>query len=224
MTEAFFQDNRDTLNRLTAFMLAYNQKVNLTRITEPADIREKHYLDSILPLTIYNVPRGTITLDVGSGAGFPGIPMKLFRPDLEITLLDSAKKRTDYLAAALREIGVNCAVITGRSEELAHDGELREGFGLVTARAVANLPALCEYCLPFVKVGGVFLAMKGENSEAASAKGAAKLLGGEIAEVKEYALTGGDRRSLAVIRKTSQTPANYPRKRVNIIKNPLGAF
>ncbi|MDR0197299.1 MAG: 16S rRNA (guanine(527)-N(7))-methyltransferase RsmG, partial [Oscillospiraceae bacterium] len=188
--------------------------VNLTRITEPADVFEKHYIDSILPLTLYIVPRGTLTLDVGSGAGFPGIPMKMFRPDLRMTLVDSAKKRTDYLKAALREIGLDCAVITGRSERLAYEPDLREAFGFVTARAVASLPVLCEYCLPFVKVGGVFIAMKGANDEADLARDTARVLGAQIVEVKKYALSSGDRRSLVIMEKTARTPRAYPRKRM----------
>ncbi|MCL2632925.1 MAG: 16S rRNA (guanine(527)-N(7))-methyltransferase RsmG [Oscillospiraceae bacterium] len=211
----------EKFQKMTDFMLEYNKHTNLTRITEPREIIEKHYIDSIMPLALYDVPRGTITLDVGSGAGFPGVPMKLFRPDLDITLLDSAKKRTDYLKALLQEIDVDCTVITGRSEELSFNSDYREKFGLVTARAVANLAALCEYCLPFVEVGGVLMAMKGSDDESASASNALRLLGGEIAQIKEYTLPSGDKRSLVIIKKISQTPMNYPRKRVNITKNPL---
>jgi len=221
----FNHEQTASLSKLTDFMLAYNSHTNLTRITDPEDIVEKHYIDSILPLTLYNVPRGTSVLDVGSGAGFPGIPIKIFRPDLDVTLLDSAKKRTDYLKAAVREIGPaignSLAVVTARSEELAHSPEHRGKYGLVISRAVANLPALCEYCLPFAKAGGVFLAMKGAESEAETAKTALRLLGGEVEEIKGYALPRGDKRSLVVIRKTSETPPDYPRRRVNIAKNPL---
>jgi len=219
--DIFTPEQTAILDKLTAFMLAYNEHTNLTRITDPADIVEKHYIDSILPLTLYNVPRGTSVLDVGSGAGFPGIPMKVCRPDLTVTLLDSAKKRTDYMSAALREIGADCAVITARSEELAHNGDYREKYGLVVARAVANLPALCEYCLPFAEVGGIFMAMKGVNAEVKGAKTALQLLGGEVADVREYALSGGDKRTLVIIKKVAKTPKNYPRRRVNITKNPL---
>jgi 16S rRNA (guanine(527)-N(7))-methyltransferase RsmG len=202
-------------------MLEYNAHTNLTRIVEPSEIVEKHYVDSVLPLTLCNVPHGTIALDVGSGAGFPGIPMKLFRPDLSVTLLDSAKKRTDYLAALLREIEVDCTVVTARSEELSHNPDFRERFGLVTARAVANLAALCEYCLPFAEVGGVFLALKGENCESESAREAVRVLGGELERVERYELPSGDKRSLVVIRKVGQTPTKYPRKRTNIVRNPI---
>jgi len=224
----FLNQHKQTLDRLTAFMLDYNTHTNLTRITDLDEIIEKHYIDSILPLTLYNVPRGTISghgncrvLDVGSGAGFPGIPMKLFRSDLQVTLLDSAKKRTDYLQSLLRHIQVECEVVTGRSEELAHNPDYREKYGLVTARAVANLAALCEYCLPFVQVGGVFLAMKGEHSEVDSARTAIELLGGEIQDTIKYDLPSGDKRNLIIIKKVRQTPTQYPRKRVNITKNPI---
>jgi len=221
MINEFLNHNSVLLNKLTAFMLDYNKKVNLTRIVEPQEIIEKHYIDSILPLTLYNVPRGTSCLDVGSGAGFPGVLFKLFRGDLAVTLLDSSRKRTDYLKFLLEEIGVECDVITARSEDFAHEEKARERFGLVVARAVANLPALCEYCLPFVKVGGVFLAMKGDNAETETAGNAIALLGGEVEQVKKYSLPSGDGRSLVVIRKVKQTPTKYPRKRVNIVKNPL---
>jgi 16S rRNA (guanine527-N7)-methyltransferase len=221
--EQFLHENQDTLNRLTNFMLEYNKRTNLTRITESEEIIEKHYVDSVLPLSLHNVPRGTIVLDVGSGAGFPGIPMKLFRDDLDVTLLDSAKKRTDYLTALLQEIKTECRVVTARSEELSHNLDFREGYGLVTARAVANLASLCEYCLPFVKVGGVFLAMKGSGAEdeVESAGEALRTLGGEVEAVKGYELPSGDRRNLVVIRKIRQAPTKFPRKRINIVKNPI---
>ena len=225
--DEFLNENKSTLDKLTKFMLEYNRHTNLTRIIEHDEIVEKHYIDSILPLTLYNVPRGTSCLDVGSGAGFPGIPMKMFCPSLQMTLLDCAKKRTDYLKALLLEIGVDCEVVTGRSEELSHNPAYRERYGLVTARAVANLAALCEYCLAFVKPpagsepGGIFLAMKGESCESAGAEKAVEALGGRIVDVIRYELPGGDKRSLVVIEKVRQTPTEYPRKRVNITKTPM---
>ena len=226
--KTFLHEHRNTLNNLTSFMLNYNKKVNLTRIVEPDEIIEKHYIDSILPLILHNVPRGTITLDVGSGAGFPGVPVKIFRPDLDVTLLDSSRKRTDYLSALLGKIGVKCRVVTGRSEELSHNPDFRERYGLVISRAVANLAALCEYCLPFVEVGGMFLARKGEGSEVVSAMNACVLLGGEVQEIVEYELPSYEmantirpKRSLVVIKKVLQTPTKYPRRRINIVKNPI---
>jgi len=236
--KTFLHENEAALTKITDFMLEYNTHTNLTRIVEPDEIIEKHYIDSILPLILYSgegnpakpakpsvtVPRGTSCLDVGSGAGFPGIPMKLFRPDLDVTLLDSAKKRTDYLSALLRHIEVECRVVTARSEMLSHEPSYREKYELVTARAVANLASLCEYCLPFVKVGGVFLAMKGQGApagELADSKKACKTLGGELSDVIEYELPSGDKRNLIVIKKIKQTPTEYPRKRINITKHPI---
>jgi 16S rRNA (guanine(527)-N(7))-methyltransferase RsmG len=220
---AFLRENAVPLGKITEFMLAANAHTNLTRITEPAEIVEKHYIDSVLPLTMCDVPRGTSMLDVGSGAGFPGIPVKLFRPDLRVTLLDCARKRTDYLTGLLAFIGVDCTVLRGRSEELSRLPAHRERYGLVTARAVANLAALCEYCLPFAEPGGIFLAMKGDDCtrEICGSEHALQLLGGELISAERYALPSGDRRTLVVVRKIRPTPPEFPRQRTNIGKNPL---
>jgi 16S rRNA (guanine527-N7)-methyltransferase len=232
----FVNANRHTFDKITAFMLDYNRHTNLTRITSHDEIIEKHYIDSILPLillcnegegvwgkaTLQRVPRGTL-LDIGSGAGFPGIPMKLFCEDLSVTLLDSSRKRTDYLKLLLSEIEIDCKVVTGRSEALAHEQSYRGKYDVVTARAVSNFAALCEYCLPFVKVGGVFLALKGKNApaEVETAANALGLLGGEVCDVVEYALPCGDERAVVVVKKVAETNKAYPRVRVNIAKNPL---
>lgn len=214
----FTTEQEALLNKLTAFMLEYNKKVNLTAIKDPAQVWEKHYIDSVLPLICVDVPRGTQVIDIGTGAGFPGVVWKIYRPDLDITLLDSLRKRVDYLGLLKTELGLEYKTIHGRSEELARGG-YRERFGVVVSRAVANLPALCELCLPFVKVGGLFLAMKG--SELENADNALKLLGGETADVKNCELPSGDKRTLIVIRKVRVTPEKYPRQRINISKNPL---
>ena len=248
---AFLQTHKTTLDKITAFMLDYNKHTNLTRITEPDEIIEKHYVDSILPLMFHVehcktsvpvsaalppsreravagttselVPDKPTVLDVGSGAGFPGIPMKLLLSELQVTLLDSARKRTDYLQLLLAHIGLSCNVVTARSEALAHNPAYREKYDIVTARAVANLASLCEYCLPFVKVGGVFLALKGESAadEVKAARTALQLLGGEVESVREYSLPCGDKRGVVIIRKIATTLATYPRQRVNIGKCPL---
>ena len=147
------------LETLTDFMLEYNKNVNLTRITEPNEVIEKHYIDSILPLTMVDVPRGTLCADIGTGAGFPSLPMKIYRPDLEFTLIDSLGKRITYLDLACEKLGISCRTIHARSEEAAKKPELRDSFGFVTARAVAALNVLCEYCLPYVKKGGIFAAI-----------------------------------------------------------------
>ncbi len=209
------------LKTLMDFMLEYNKNVNLTRITEYDEIIEKHYIDSILPLTMVNVPRGTYCADIGTGAGFPSLPMNIYRPDLKFTLIDSLGKRITYLNLVCEKIGLNCKTIHARSEEAAKKPELREQFGFVTARAVAALNVLCEYCLPYVKKGGVFVALKGAEDECEIAEKAIKKLGGEVEKVIKYNLPCGDNRNLVVIRKVENTPSNYPRAGGVIAKRPL---
>lgn len=209
------------LDKLASYMVEYNKNVNLTRITEPDEITEKHYIDSILPLTMIDVPRGTKVIDVGAGAGFPSLPMKIYRPDLEFTLLDSSNKRITYLESACSLLGMTCETVHARGEELGRNGKYREKYGLSVARAVAALNVLCEYCLPFVEVGGVFAALKGEKDEVKEAENAIKKLGGELAEVKSYALPSGDKRNLIIIRKVTAAPPQYPRASAKIAKKPL---
>lgn len=209
------------LDKLAEYMVEYNKNVNLTRITDPDEIVEKHYIDSILPLTMVDVPRGTKAVDVGAGAGFPSLPMKIYRDDLEFTLVDSSNKRITYLDSACGILGLSCETVHARSEELGQNAKYREKYGLAVARAVASLNVLCEYCLPFVKTGGMFLALKGEKDESAEAENAVKKLGGEIVDVKKYSLPSGDSRNLVVIRKISGTPAQYPRVSAKIAKKPL---
>lgn len=209
------------LETLTDFMLEYNKNVNLTRITEPNEVIEKHYIDSILPLTMVDVPRGTLCADIGTGAGFPSLPMKIYRPDLEFTLIDSLGKRITYLDLACEKLGITCRTIHARSEEAAKKPELRDSFGFVTARAVAALNVLCEYCLPYVKKGGIFAALKGSEDETKFAENAVKKLSGEITDVKKYKLPSGDARQLVIIKKFSDTPPQYPRAGGVIAKRPL---
>lgn len=215
------EEQTDKLDKLASYMVEYNRNVNLTRITEPDEITEKHYIDSILPITMIDVPRGTKVIDVGAGAGFPSLPMKIYRPDLIFTLLDSSNKRITYLESACGMIGAECETVHARSEELGRDKNYREKFGLAVARAVAQLNVLCEYCLPFVKVGGMFIALKGEKDEVPEAENAIKMLGGELADVKRYTLPGGDKRNLVIIKKVSGTPPQYPRVSAKIAKKPL---
>ncbi|MDR2559866.1 MAG: 16S rRNA (guanine(527)-N(7))-methyltransferase RsmG, partial [Oscillospiraceae bacterium] len=132
------------LEKLSAFMLDYNEKVNLTAIKEPTQVWEKHFIDSAFPLALVDVPRGTSVIDIGTGAGFPGVVWKILRPDLEITLLDSLRKRIDYLTLLREELGLEYKAVHGRSEEAALKPEYRERFGVAVSRAVAKLPALCE--------------------------------------------------------------------------------
>jgi len=214
-------EKSEMLDKLAAYMVEYNKHTNLTRITEPAEITEKHYIDSILPLTMVDVPRGTKCIDVGAGAGFPSLPMKIYRDDLEFTLLDSGNKRIAYLKSACELLGIECAALHARGEDAGRESRYREKYGLATARAVAQLNVLCEYCMPFVEVGGLFLALKGEKDETDTARNAVKTLGGKIEDIKKYSLPSGDKRSLIVIRKVAPTPPQYPRVSAKIAKKAL---
>ena len=209
------------LSELTEFMLEYNKKVNLTRITEENEIIEKHYIDSILPLVMIDVPRGTSLIDVGTGAGFPSVPMKIYRDDLDITMIDSLNKRIVYLDELCKKLDINCKKYHIRSEEAGRDKSFREKYDIAAARAVAALNILCEYCLPFVKKNGLFIAMKGERDETKEAENSISQLGGKIKEIKRYSLPSGDKRSLVIIEKIKETPPKYPRTSALISKKPL---
>lgn len=203
-------------------LVEWNKKMNLTAITQPRDIVIKHFLDSILALKAVGLPRGAGLVDVGSGAGFPSVPMLILRPDLKLTLLDSLNKRLIFLEALLQELGLEATRLHARAED-AGKGAQRQQFDCATARAVAQLNKLCEYCLPLVKEGGTFLALKGADAqaEADAAAKAIKLLGGSLQQVEHYTLPDGDKRALLVIKKISQTPSKYPRPSAQISKAPL---
>ena len=202
----------------------YNEKVNLTAITDPEGIAVKHFFDSVYPfLTEDILPEGAKLIDVGTGAGFPSCPLKIMRPDIKLTLLDSLNKRVEFLKQLSDEVSLEAECIHGRAEEYGHKPEYRERFDAATARAVANLTALCEYCLPFIKVGGRFAALKGSDgmAELKAAKNAITVLGGEVVLSKEYELPNGDGRSLIVIKKVRSTPEKYPRNKGQMTKKPL---
>ena len=202
----------------------YNEKINLTAITDPEGIAMKHFLDSVCPfLTEDILPQGARLIDVGTGAGFPSCPLKILRPDIRLTLLDSLNKRVEFLKLLSDGISLGAECIHGRAEEYGHKPEYRESFDIATARAVANLTALCEYCMPFVKAGGSFIALKGPDglSELKAAQNAVKTLGGEVSLCKGYALPNGDGRTLIVIKKTHPTPEKYPRNKGQMTKKPL---
>ena len=209
----------DTLCAFGAALLEKNRVMNLTAITDPAAVAELHFLDSLALLNTADF-RGKTTLDVGCGAGFPGVPLKIAEPTLRLTLLDSLGKRMDWLAAALPALGVEAECVTARAEDYV--AGRRESFDLVTSRAVARLDILAELCLPFVKVGGAFLAMKGAGAEAeaAGAARAIRVLGGRLERIYEYPVGGAVHR-VAVIRKERPTPAAYPRRYAKIKQQPL---
>jgi 16S rRNA (guanine527-N7)-methyltransferase len=208
-------------------LVAVNQHVNLTRITAEDDVYLKHFYDSLTILFAFAdfLPQGCALCDVGSGAGFPSIPLKIVRPDLKITIIDSLNKRLKFLADLAQKLELtNLQLLHGRAEDLGQAKEWREQFDLVTARAVARMSVLSEYCLPFVKQGGYFIAMKGPKAklELADARSALKKLGGQVEQVQTLALPGDDEeRNLLLIKKIKATPHKYPRQAGIPNKKPL---
>ena len=202
-------------------LVSWNEKINLTAITDPLGITEKHFLDCLAVFKDDIIPQNSSVIDVGTGAGFPGIPMKIYRNDLKVTLLDSLNKRINFLTEVSNKLslGINC--IHSRAEDGAKKADLREQFDIATARAVAPLPVLCEYCLPYVKVGGKFIALKGPNEDAKDSFTAYRTLGAEISYLKEYELPCGDKRQIIVYNKIKETPKKYPRNPSQIDKKPL---
>lgn len=196
-----------------------NRVMNLTAITDPVGVANLHFLDSLTLLDAADFA-GKSVVDVGCGAGFPGVPLKIAEPSVELTLLDSLGKRMDWLAEVLPGLGVEAECVTARAEEFA--GGNRERFDIAVSRAVARLNVLAELCLPLVKPGGRFLAMKGADAEAeiAEAGHALAVLGGRVAEVRTYPI-GGAAHRVVVVEKGSPTPAKYPRRFAKIKQSPL---
>lgn len=219
-------DQAVKLDRYGDLLLDWNQRMNLTAITLPEEVAVKHFLDSALLLVqCGDLPEHLSMIDVGTGAGFPGVVLAIVKPHWKITLLDSLQKRIRFLETVcvdLKLLNVSC--IHSRAEDGGQSPALREKFDAATARAVANLPLLCEYCLPFVKIGGWFLPMKGTDLHAEKERGdqAIRLLGGELKEIREYTLPDGSSRSIFRIKKVRQTPKQYPRNPGKIKKSPLG--
>lgn len=202
-------------------LIRWNMHMNLTAITEPFEIAIKHFLDSLFLLKYLDVPYGSSLIDVGSGAGFPGIPVLIARPDIEMLLADSSRKRIGFIKEVLHLTGLCAYKIHERAEILGREEDCREMFDFATARAVAPLNVLCEYCLPFVKVGGIFAAMKGPEDESERASNAIDVLGGKLIDNVSYELPTGEKRRIIMIKKISQTPTKYPRKIKKIDNKPL---
>ena len=209
----------EKLESLSDFMLEYNKSVNLTRITDFFEVVEKHFIDSILPFSMLEIPENSTFIDVGTGAGFPSLPLLIWRGDLKGTLCDSLQKRCVYLEKVCEKLEIKAEIVHARAEELGR--ERREKYDFSTARAVSALPVLTEFCLPFVKKGGRFIALKTLNEDVDLAKNAIKTLGGELEKKVDYKLPSGDDRLLVVVKKISQTPTKYPRSFANISKKPL---
>ena len=212
-------------NRYFELLVEWNEKINLTAITEPKEVAIKHMIDSITAYDENLFKDGTTVIDVGTGAGFPGLPLKIFCPEIKLTLMDSLNKRIKFLQTVVEELGLkDVECVHARAEEGARNKKYRESFDIAVSRAVARLPILCEYCLPFVKKGGHFIALKGMqyNDEADEAAKAIKVMGGSKTEIRPVKLPElDDKRAVITITKTMPTPKAYPRKAGTPTKNPI---
>ena len=211
------------IDQYAGLLVEWNQKMNLTAITEPSEMLVKHYLDSLLLLDAVDLPNAAKVVDVGCGAGFPSMPCLIARPDLKLTLLDSLNKRLTFLKEVGSVLNLQPEYLHGCAEEIGRKKEYREQYQLATARAVAHLAELSEYCLPFVQPGGMFAALKGYDveEELQEAKKAISLMGGEIVDIKKYQLPMDNKRSIVLIKKISQTSTKYPRISAKIAKAPI---
>lgn len=222
LSEYMTPEKEEKLLILCELLLEYNEKVNLTALTEPDDIYAKHIADSVMLLP-YLRGRKTL-LDVGCGGGFPSLPVAILNENIAVTAMDSTKKKLDFVLFAKDRLGLeNITALNGRAEELCGTA-LRESFDAVTARAVASLPVLCELCIPYVKPGGVFLAMKTDEKEVQSAGAAAKETGASHAEYVKYKLICGSEeadRCIIIFDKIRHTPYKFPRKYAMIKSHPL---
>lgn len=212
-------------NTYTKMLVEYNEKVNLTAITEPSEINLKHYLDSVLPILTGYFKDGDSVIDVGCGAGFPSVPIKIYMPTLKFTLLDSLNKRINFLNELIKELELtDIETIHQRAEDGGHSIKLRQRFDICVARAVAPLNILMEYCTPFVKQGGFFIALKGKDAdnEIEAAKKAAEILKVKLVDKFEFTLPGTDNeRKILVYQKIDNTTNKYPRQAGKPSKNPL---
>lgn len=211
----------DRFDTYAELLVEWNGKMNLTAITEPEEIEVKHFLDCLMLPKYFNLDNIQTVIDVGAGAGFPSVPLLIYKPDLCLTMMDAINKRLTFLDTAVHALGLEAQPIHERAEAAGQDENYREKFDLATARAVAPMNVLAEYCLPFVKVGGYFVALKGSNDDTEEAKNAIATLGGEIVDNISYKLNGTESRSIVVIKKISQTPTQFPRKSKKISTKPL---
>lgn len=193
----------------------WNEKMNLTAITDESGVALKHFTDSLSLLNFVDIPQNSSLADVGTGAGFPGVVLKIARPDIKLTLIDSLNKRLVFLGEVCAQLGIEAELIHSRAEDGARDEKLRESFDFVASRAVARMNVLSEYCLPYVKVGGAFCAMKGAqaNEEFKESLNAINTLGGKLENKYFFELPeNGGERAIAVVRKVRNTPQKYPRQ------------
>ena len=197
-------------------LVEWNEKMNLTAITDEHGVAVKHFADSLTLYNFVDVKKNASIIDVGTGAGFPGVVLKIARPDIKLTLLDSLNKRLTFLDTVLNDTGLDAELVHSRAEEGGKNKLYREKFDIAVSRAVARLNVLCEYCLPYVKVGGLFVAMKGPNADAL------KLLGGKVEKVHKFNLPCDEgERTIIVIKKVKSTQKQYPRISGKIKSQPL---
>ena len=216
-------DQTDAFEKYASLLIEWNEKINLTAITDENDIAIKHFIDSISLLRSVDIKQGASVIDIGTGAGFPGIPLKIMRPDIKLTLLDSLNKRLLFLDEVCDSLGITAELIHARAEECSRQPSHREKYDYAVSRAVANLPALCEYCIPYIRVGGSFIAMKGPDgkTELESAEKAVRLLGCAADKTDCFTLPDDLSRTIICIRKLSPTPSAYPRRGTKINKAPI---
>lgn len=214
------QEVYQKLDRYAEILCETNKVINLTAITDPEDVLIKHFIDSIILTKYIDFKPGSKVIDVGTGAGFPLLPVKIFNDSIDITLMDGLNKRINFLKDLCSELGVEAQCIHGRAELMARDYDYREKYDICVARAVSPMPVLCEYCLGFVKVSGIMCAMKGPSEDINLAQNAVKILGGKISEQIEYDLNK-EQRKIVVVKKITQTSAKYPRSSNKISSKPL---
>lgn len=219
------QEKIEQLNQFFELLEEWNESINLTRITDPEEVVIKHYLDSFAPIKYLPFKRGERVCDVGAGAGFPGIPLKVLRPEIHLTLVESQKKRASFLRAVIKELGLeDTEVLQVRAEELGQNKKYREVYEKVLARAVAPLRALLELSLPLTASGGVFIAYKGPRAwqEIKESDRALEILGGKVEKVEQVEIPfQKEKRILVIIKKISRTPDKYPRRTGVPEKKPL---
>lgn len=203
----------------------WNEKINLTAITEDEEVIKKHFIDCIKAFKRDEFKKAETLIDVGTGAGFPGLPIAIMREDLKVTLLDSLNKRINFLNTVVRELGLkNVTTIHSRAEDGARNKDLRESFDIATSRAVANMSVLSEFCLPYVKIGGNFIALKGPavDEEIQNSKNAIGTLGGKLRDICEVQIEDTElKHNLVVVEKVKECGKTYPRKAGTITKKPL---
>ncbi len=211
------------LDSFAGMVIEKNTVMNLTAITDPDSFAIKHFADSISVSALPEYKTAKKIMDIGTGAGFPGVPLLIMNPDTEMTMLDSTAKRLKFVSESIDTLELKAEIKHARAEELGKDVHYREKYDAVVSRAVASLNVLSEYCLPFVKVGGYFFAMKSAKAdeEIAQAENAISILGGKIEQIKAFRLTDDAERNIVVIKKVKPTPPKYPRVSAQIAKKSL---